>query len=123
MIHRFDNNNEENNNNNNEGEDDDIGLIIACDGLWDVISDERAAEIVRESKTGADAAVKLKNFAFSLQSKDNISVIVILFHPQEENQCGMSAINTVDTIPAYEDPEDEEDSFLNLPALQGRRRR
>lgn len=119
----LDNNIEENNNNNNEGEDDDIGLIIACDGLWDVISDERAAEIVRESKTGADAAVKLKNFAFSLQSKDNISVIVILFHPQEENQCGMSAINTVDTIPAYEDPEDEEDSFLNLPALQGRRRR
>lgn len=108
----------------NENEDDeDVGIIIACDGLWDVMPDEMAAEIVRQSKTGADAAVKLKNYAFGLQSKDNISVIVVLFHPKEENQRGMSSINTVEVLPNYEDPDDDEEAFLALPAIQGRRRR
>ena len=90
------------------GDNYDIGLIIACDGLWDVVSDEIAADIVRNSKTAADAAVRLKNTAFGLQSQDNISVIVILFKAALENKqyVGLCPVNTVDILPKYVDPDD-----------------
>ncbi|OHT17015.1 hypothetical protein TRFO_12703 [Tritrichomonas foetus] len=105
---------------NNET-DDDIGFIIACDGLWDVVDDSTAAEIVRNSKTGADAAVQLKNIAFGLQSKDNISVVVVLFKPKPEH-AGFCPINTVELVPKQFDPNDD-DEDITLPQLPGRRRR
>lgn len=89
-------------------DDDDIGLIIACDGLWDVITDEHAGDIVRNSDNAADAAVKLKNYAFALGSKDNISVIVIFFKPHE-NDCGYATRNTVELMEPYQEREDNDE--------------
>jgi len=54
-------------------------LILACDGLWDVVSDEEAVDIVIKAKNPEDAAVKLRNRALHSNSKDNISVLVIDF--------------------------------------------
>lgn len=106
-----------------DSDDEDVGIIIACDGLWDVMEDEYTADIVRNAKTGADAAVQLKNFAFGLQSKDNISVIVILFKPHPDYDMGMCSVNTVDILPRYEDPEDDDDDdfLLKVPRVRTRR--
>jgi len=58
-------------------------LILACDGIWDVISDESACRIVKEeldkSGSATRAAMKLRDFAYLFGSSDNISAIVIQF--------------------------------------------
>jgi len=101
--------------------DDDLYLIIACDGLWDVISDESASDIVRVAKSPQDAATSLKNFAFACESADNISIIVIDFHPKEETK-GFSFENTVEEIPIFMYEAEREESVFT-PPLSGRRRR
>lgn len=100
-------------------DEDDIGLIIACDGLWDVITDETASEIVRNSKTSSDASSTLKNFAFSLQSKDNISVLVVKFNPKED-RTGFYYKNEVEILPEHVNNEEPDDLF---PITQQRSRR
>ena len=70
----------------------DSFLIIASDGLWDVVSNELACELVRrclegQSKTRfsdgmrgsptAEAAALLAELAMARGSKDNISVVVV----------------------------------------------
>ncbi|KAH0792820.1 protein phosphatase 2C [Histomonas meleagridis] len=108
-------------------DDDDFALIVACDGLWDVVTDEMAGMIVRQSQTAADAAVTLKNYAFALGSKDNISVIVIYLNSQNED-CGFVTRNTVDLIEPFREPEEQEDNELGilqinpLPGVRRRRR-
>lgn len=85
-----------------ERSDRDEFLILASDGLWDVVSNEVACKVVRRSLRGGmrrirsqcmmsaddgseglnrscteDAAAMLVELAISRGSKDNISVIVI----------------------------------------------
>ncbi len=60
----------------------DAFLILACDGVWDVMDNQRAVNAVQESlkKNNNDfnkAAEDLRDLAFQLSSTDNISVIVI----------------------------------------------
>jgi len=53
-------------------------LIVASDGLWDVISGNRAMEIVKLETTEEKMATALLNCAVnSIKSKDNISIIVV----------------------------------------------
>jgi serine/threonine protein phosphatase PrpC len=54
-------------------------LILACDGLWDVVSDAEAAAIVRQASSPGEAAAFLRNFAFGRRSDDNISILVVQF--------------------------------------------
>lgn len=77
---------------------DDECLILASDGLWDVMSNEEACEVARrrillwhrkngvtslvDRGTGIDPAAQaaadyLSNLALQKGSKDNISVIVV----------------------------------------------
>jgi len=51
-------------------------LIIACDGLWDVVSNQKAIEIVNKHIDPIRAAAALRDYAHLLGSTDNISVIV-----------------------------------------------
>jgi len=55
-------------------------LILACDGLWDVVSDIEAVHVVSAAKHMGDAAMRLRNLAFSRKSDDNISVLVLLLN-------------------------------------------
>lgn len=73
-------------------ESDDF-IIIATDGLWDVISSEFACEIVKKyfdgrikntrlaerfaGRSAAEAAAMLAELAMARGSKDNISVIIV----------------------------------------------
>ncbi|PWZ11555.1 putative protein phosphatase 2C 8 [Zea mays] len=67
-------------------------LILASDGLWDVVSNEAACKIARSclsgraasrfpgsvaGRTAADAAALLAELAMSRGSRDNISVVVV----------------------------------------------
>jgi len=52
-------------------------LIIACDGVWDVMSDQQAVDLVLPEIDPLVAAKKLRDQAFELESTDNISVVVV----------------------------------------------
>jgi len=56
----------------------DTNIILASDGLWDVISGKHALDIIREDKTANDMAKKLLETALiSKKCKDNVTVIVL----------------------------------------------
>lgn len=62
-------------------------FILACDGLWDKISNEEAVKFVRkhliENKEDIKSVVqKLVQHAFDEGSTDNISAIIVSFKPQ-----------------------------------------
>ncbi|MCF7799599.1 protein phosphatase 2C domain-containing protein [Candidatus Babeliales bacterium] len=52
-------------------------LILACDGLWDVVNNERAGEIVNRAPSVQAAAAQLVDIALKMGSRDNISVLVV----------------------------------------------
>ena len=98
--------------------EEDLGIIVACDGLWDVIDDDYASQIVREAKTAEDAAITLKNCGLALSSNDNISVCVILFR-----NGGFQPFNTVERIPVLEEPKEEDNFLAPVVMTRGRSRR
>jgi len=57
-------------------------LIIACDGLWDVCTDQEACDLVRDviAHDQKAAALKLVDYAMDAGSADNISVLVVYFY-------------------------------------------
>lgn len=67
--------------------DADEFMIIACDGVWDVISDLKACEYVLEIfkdeiATPQLAAKKLCNLAMENMTTDNVTVMVVKFDPK-----------------------------------------
>ena len=50
-------------------------IILACDGLWDVMSNQEAVDLIKNNKTGNLARI-LANKAIEIGSTDNVSVIV-----------------------------------------------
>lgn len=66
-----------------EIDESDQFMILACDGLWDVISDIKACRIVEESFRTSDdpevAAKKLTQVAMDNSTTDNITVMVVKF--------------------------------------------
>ena len=51
--------------------------VVACDGVWDVLTPEKVMKIVRSSKDPQTAANKISQSALDAKSADNISVIVV----------------------------------------------
>jgi len=65
---------------------DDEFVIIASDGLWDVVSPEEAAALIKETFkekfTPAEAAEELCELALKLGSSDNVTIVIVkLSHP------------------------------------------
>ena len=61
---------------------EDDFLILACDGLWDVLTPREAVEKVTEyfAEKGMDESIasqKLLNLASRLGSTDNISIVIV----------------------------------------------
>jgi len=54
-------------------------LILACDGLWDVTSEDEAVQIAGAAENPREAAIRLRDDAYDKRSRDNISVLVIWF--------------------------------------------
>ncbi|KAF1814863.1 PP2C-domain-containing protein [Eremomyces bilateralis CBS 781.70] len=59
--------------------DADEFLILACDGLWDVCSDQEAVDLVRNIQDAQDASKRLVDFALSRFSTDNLSCMIVRF--------------------------------------------
>jgi protein phosphatase PTC1 len=57
---------------------EDEFLVIGCDGLWDIVSEEEMVEIVKKEMDDPKvAAEKLRAAAYDGGSTDNISVVVV----------------------------------------------
>lgn len=63
--------------------DEDEFMILACDGLWDVISDLKAcqfvAKIFEQDKNPTLAAKKLCQLAMDSSTTDNVTIMIVLF--------------------------------------------
>ncbi|KAJ3777808.1 protein serine/threonine phosphatase 2C [Lentinula raphanica] len=65
-----------------ELKENDEFCVIACDGLWDVMSDQEAVDLVRNIDDAEEASRTLVNYALkndSMISRDNVTVMVIRF--------------------------------------------
>ncbi|KAK8888377.1 hypothetical protein M9Y10_039447 [Tritrichomonas musculus] len=56
---------------------DGAKVILACDGIWDVLSDEEAGKIAREINDPKEAAKAIVNKSLEKDTTDNVSCIVI----------------------------------------------
>lgn len=59
---------------------DDAFLILACDGVWDVLTDQEAADVALAAGPAAcerDRAGQVVRAAYHKGSTDNISVVVV----------------------------------------------
>ncbi|EXJ78885.1 protein phosphatase [Capronia coronata CBS 617.96] len=66
--------------------DQDEFLILACDGLWDVCSDQEAVDLIRNERDPQVASKMLVDYALARFSTDNLSVMVVRFDPQKLQQ-------------------------------------
>lgn len=57
--------------------DSDTLLILACDGIWDVISDQEAIDLIKDETSAQKMSDKLLTTALKNGSTDNVSVVVI----------------------------------------------
>jgi len=55
----------------------DTQLIVACDGLWDVCSNQEAVDLIKNEKDAQRASDKLLNYALSHGTRDNVSIVVL----------------------------------------------
>eukprot|EP00736_Rhodelphis_marinus_P001046 Rmarinus@m.5653 len=69
------------------GEEDEF-LILACDGLWDVVENQEAVDFVKSLRTEDPSIMSRSLCEFALQrgSTDNITVVVVLL--SEPNMSG-----------------------------------
>ncbi|KAI1094393.1 PP2C-domain-containing protein [Rostrohypoxylon terebratum] len=54
-------------------------IIIACDGLWDVCSDQDAVDLIRDEQNPVTASKKLVDHALARFSTDNLSCMIVRF--------------------------------------------
>ncbi|EDO17955.1 hypothetical protein Kpol_1010p73 [Vanderwaltozyma polyspora DSM 70294] len=57
--------------------EEDQFLIIACDGLWDVIDDQEACELISNIDDPNEAAKTLVRYALENGTTDNVTVMVV----------------------------------------------
>jgi protein phosphatase 1L len=55
-------------------------LVLASDGLWDVVSNQDAVTMVQNIQDAQEAAKRLTDEAYKKGSADNITCVVIRFH-------------------------------------------
>lgn len=58
-------------------------LIIACDGVWDVMSDDDAAKIFTKCGDPSSAAKAIKEEALERGTQDNVTVVCVQLKPKE----------------------------------------
>jgi len=59
--------------------EEDEFLILACDGLWDVITDQGAIDLVRDIEDAQEASRALLKHALENHTSDNVTAIVVRF--------------------------------------------
>ncbi|KAL4732333.1 mgpp2cl-1, protein phosphatase 2C-like protein 1 [Fusarium chlamydosporum] len=64
--------------------DSDEFIIIACDGIWDVCSDQEAVDLVRNVEDPISASKQLVDYALNRFSTDNLSCMVVRLDQNKE---------------------------------------
>ncbi|KAL7267730.1 mgpp2cl-1, protein phosphatase 2C-like protein 1 [Rhizina undulata] len=64
--------------------DSDEFIILACDGLWDVCSDQEAVDLVRNVLDPQLASKMLVEYALSRFSSDNLSCMIVRLDPSRK---------------------------------------
>lgn len=62
---------------------EDRFLVLACDGIWDVLNDEDATGVVIEHRSPELAAHALIRRAFEVGSDDNLTALVVAWQPND----------------------------------------
>lgn len=70
-------------------------LILASDGLWDVVTNDEAVDMVKPIEDPELAAKKLMEEAFQRGSADNITCVVVRFHGSNTSNQADSSAQTV----------------------------
>jgi len=61
-------------------QEDDLFVVLACDGVWDVLSDQQAVDLALQHwGRPADAAASIVRTALSSGSGDNLTAQVVMF--------------------------------------------
>ncbi|ORY13170.1 phosphatase 2C-like domain-containing protein [Clohesyomyces aquaticus] len=76
--------------------DQDEFLILACDGLWDVCSDQEAVDLVRHVQDPQSASKTLVDHALARFSTDNLSCMVVRFDNKALKQRRQESLLGVD---------------------------
>jgi len=96
-------------------------LIIACDGLWDVVSNEKAIELVDKYTDPVKSASALRDYAHLLGSTDNISVIVYrLDFDRRDNNIARQSSTSVSSSTSFSsfimiEPEKDNNTHFSSP--------
>lgn len=56
---------------------EDRWLVIGCDGLYDVMTNDDVGQIAQTAETAVDLAYDLRNIAYNRLCRDNISTVVV----------------------------------------------
>jgi serine/threonine protein phosphatase PrpC len=75
---------------------EDRFLILACDGVWDVLGDDDAVAVCIEHKSADLAAHALTRRAFEIGSDDNISAVVLAWQSTDTDEEPVSKRSRVD---------------------------
>ncbi|KAI9995625.1 hypothetical protein PInf_012690 [Phytophthora infestans] len=99
-------------------QDDDLFLVLACDGVWDVLSEQEAVDIAlphfHDAKAVADAIVKA---AYKKGSVDNLTATVIQFgwKPYERQHSVLKSSKASASTKRNDEAEEEEEiDMFNL---------
>jgi protein phosphatase PTC1 len=74
--------------------DDDTILILACDGLFDIFTDQVAVQIARANPDPVVASKKLVDQAYISGSTDNISCLVVRLRPADDARLNATSSST-----------------------------
>ncbi|KAJ3896274.1 phosphatase 2C-like domain-containing protein [Lentinula edodes] len=66
--------------------EEDEFLILACDGLWDVIGDQAAVNQIKTMDDAQSASHHLLRYALNNHTTDNVTVVVVRFKNNNNNQ-------------------------------------
>jgi len=55
-------------------------LIVASDGLWDIVEDQAAVDLIKHLKSSEEMSSTLVKYAINNGSRDNVSVLILKFN-------------------------------------------
>jgi serine/threonine protein phosphatase PrpC len=61
---------------------DDDFIMLACDGVWDELDDQRVVDICKKEPSAQAAAIRVRDYAFMAGSEDNISTVLVLLRDE-----------------------------------------
>ncbi|KAK4541003.1 hypothetical protein LTR36_008372 [Oleoguttula mirabilis] len=89
-------------------------LILACDGLWDVCSDQEAVDLVRNVHDPQAASRILVDHALARFSTDNLSIMVVRFDSKAVQQ---TVANEAEPIGVDGDPATKQGGLTEAEAI------